>query len=261
VHRAYWTPAPEEKERLSARFAALDWRELLRLHHLVCLDLLHAAGLSTVGRTSPEMERQLDAQPGPDADLCAKSAARLLLPESPYRPRLSFIFQRKGDETPLNRRAPDQTGELRNASLTHLGALEVIRLDPQQRPAVVDFVPFDAIQTVHLGPPSLYPPARIDYEESGRSDVACLPLLYGPSWFTPEASDRDGSMTRFICHVKGLPAGIGLGHQDLTTGTALFGLGSLEVVEFPLDASAPDFQARCQKRGLDPSVVRKATGK
>jgi hypothetical protein len=250
VHRAYWTPAPAEKERLlRARIEGMSWRDILRLHHLTCLDLLHGAGLTRLG--DERFEMMVDAAPGPDAELCAALAARLRGPTSPYRPRLAFVFQRGSAS-----KEPSLRGPLTNASLTHLGALEVIRLEQDQRPTGVDFVPLDALHSVHIGPPSLFPPARLEYEEEGRSEVVALPLLYGPSWFTPRPRDRDGTETTFICHIKDVSSGLGLGHQDFTNGSSLFGLGSIEQIAFPLDVDAPDFEERCRKRGLDPAQVR-----
>lgn len=251
VHRAYWTPAPEERERLlQARTQGLSWRDLLRLHHLVCLDLLHAGGLTTLG--DDRFQPMADAATGPDAELCASLAERLRGPTSPYRPRLAYVTQRGNASGEPNLRGP-----LANASLTHFGALEAIRLE-EMRPIAVDFVPFDALHSVHVGPPSLFPPARLDYEEPDRSEVVALPLLYGPSWFTPLTRDRDGSETSFVCHIREVSAGIGLGHQDFTSGSTLFGLGSVEAIEFPLDLSAPDFEEHCRRRGLDPEQVRAA---
>jgi hypothetical protein len=247
VHRAYWTRSAAEKDDLVSRAPSLDWREVLRLHHLVCLDLLAAAG--------NDVEKSLDAAPGANTDLCVKTLERLRSPESPYRPRVAGVFQRgKGADAP---RPPDLRGPLSNASFSHLGALEVIRLKDQQ-PTAVDFVPFDALQAVNLGPPSLYPPARLDYEEPGRTEVVCLPLLYGPSWTTPDESDRNGSMTRFVCHIKGVEGGLGIGHQDFRCDQSLFGLGSVEGIVFPLVLDAPDFEERCRKRGLDPATVRQS---
>jgi hypothetical protein len=250
VHRAYWTPAPEEKQRLlGARIEGMSWRDILRLHHLASLDLLHAAGLTRLG--DERFEAMAKATAGPDAELCAALAGRLHGPTSPYRPRLAFVFQRGCPPE-----EPSQRGELANASLTHLGALEVIRLERDMRPTAVDFVPFDALHSVHVGPPSLFPPARLEYEQQGRNEVVALPLLYGPSWFTPQPRDRDGSTTAFVCHLEGASGGIGLGHQDFTNGSSVFGLGSIEQIAFPLDVEAPDFEERCRRRGLDPAQVR-----
>ena len=230
LHRAYWSPAPDEKQRLqAATIEGLSWRDLLRLHHLVCLDLLHAAGLTEASEDA--LGKMLELPEGPDAELYARLVERLRGPTSPYRPRQACIFQRRRvDPTPA-RPEPDLRGELSNASLTHLAALEVIKLEGT-RPTGVDFVPFEALHSVHLGPPSLFPPARLDYVEAGRGEVVALPLLYGASWFSARPSDRDGSMTHFVCHLKSTPGGIGLGHQDFTAGGALFGLGSIEAIEF-----------------------------
>jgi hypothetical protein len=256
LQRAYWTPSPTEKERLRERIDTLEWPELLRLHHLNCLDLMYACGLT--GANLDDFDQMGELPASPDAELCEKLVEHLTSSRSPFRPRIALVFQRHRIGQPLNaNREPELRGELQNASLTHLGALEVIRTE-QHRPAAIAFLPFDTLQSIQIGPASLFLSARLDYEEPDRSEVVFLPMLYGASWFTPEPILRDGSMTHFMFGPKGASVGVGLGHQDFLINEQLFGIASIELIEFPLDMRTLDFEERCRKRGLDPSEVRRS---
>ena len=62
LQRAYWQPAPAEKAALTGRLEALLPGELLRLHHLNCLDLLKRAQ-----RPPPDDEFEVGWQLHPDA--------------------------------------------------------------------------------------------------------------------------------------------------------------------------------------------------
>lgn len=268
LQQSYWTFDPEEKDALLQRRAepdGLSWPERLRLHHLACLEMLG--------------DQPLDGLQGPPAN--AESAAlveelawTLLGPQSPYRPRLALVFQGEGELQEGD--TPDQQGLLLNPSLTHLGALEVIHVDEQVMPVGIGFVPMDELHAVVLPrPPSLLRVAQLLYEDQ-RVQMVLLPLLYGLSWRSGQATDTDGSMTRFLCHVQldeQAPSpehfapgslGVGIGHQDLVVhntddeGQNLFGLGSVRHIEFPLDMSDPRFDERCRARGLDPEQIRRA---
>jgi hypothetical protein len=273
LQQAYWTFDLEEKNALLQRRAeapdqqdepdGLSWPERLRLHHLACLEMLGDQPLDG-----------LQAQPA-DAETTAlveELAWALLGPQSPYRPRLALVFQGEGELEEGD--TPDQQGLLLNPALTHLGALEVIRVDEQVMPVEIDFVPMDALHAVVLPrPPSLLRVAQLLYEDQ-RVEMVLLPLLYGLSWRSGQATDTDGSMTRFLGHVElgdQAPSpghfapgslGVGIGHQDLVVhsdeGQNLFGLGSVRHIEFPLDISDPHFDERCRARGLDPEQIRRA---
>jgi hypothetical protein len=255
---AYWSYDEAEKRALEGRpLDALSWPELLRLHHLACLELLR----------SPTGRRQLA---GRDSDeplrdgLCRETITRLLCPESPYRERHCEVW-RAGPEAS---EVADMGGPLANASLTHAGCLEVIRLDETDTPTELAFVPFDEIRGVVLGPSALFRMARLAYED-GREEIVLVPLLYGLSWLTDEEHLRDGSMTRFCCHVdvpgRGASLGIGVGHQDLMLrgddgSQMLFGLGSVGEIATSLETSDPNFDAKCRGRGLDPEAIRERIG-
>ena len=217
--REYWTPAPGERAQLEPGVESLPWPKLLRLHHLVCLELLHANGLTTDGGA-------MDLPESPAAALWVKTAARLASPESPFHPRSADVLQRARGPNP----GKLLSGDLRNASSSHFGALEVMRLE-NNHPVALDFVPFGELARVGVGPRSLFPPAQLLYRD-GKKDVVCLPLIYGASWFSAQATDQDGSMTRFVLHHRGVEGGVGLGHQDFTSGGALFGLGSVQQIDF-----------------------------
>jgi hypothetical protein len=258
----YWRYDAAEKRALEGRhLETLSWPELLRLHHLACLELLQ----------SPAGRRQLagrGSDDSPDEPLraaqCQETIARLLCPESPYRERSCEVW-RAGPEASDE---ADMQGPLTNASLTHAGCLEVIHLDETHAPTELAFVPFDEIRGVVLGDPALFRAARLVYE-GGREEFVLVPLLYGLSWLTDEESDRDGSLTRFCCHVdvpgRGASLGIGVGHQDLMfrsddDSQMLVGLGSVGEITTSLETSDPNFDAKCWGRGLDPNAIRDRIG-
>lgn len=235
LHRAYWTFALEEKAALLARgLGALTWAETLRLHHLSCLEILESdAGRAEFSDESfPDPERMEAITGMPAAALSRDLVARLLSAESPYRPRRAAVWQAKNDQE--ERRPPDMLGVFGNASVTHLGSLEILRLNEHDEPGEVAFVPLSEIVTVVLGPRALFRPVRIFYVD-GREEVAFAPMLYATSWSSPSEYLRSGQMTQFVCPVgaNGWHSGMGVGQQDLTIQegnghASLFGIASVE---------------------------------
>src|ERR1700733_3145341 len=70
--RAYWTHNAGEQSELESRSPdQLDWKNRLRLHHLICLERL-LPGLAETRKA------EIDER-------CRQSTRRLLAPESPYR--------------------------------------------------------------------------------------------------------------------------------------------------------------------------------
>lgn len=142
LQRDYWTYRVEEHASLQARgWGQLAWPERLRLHHLNCLAVLEQEPFRRELH-----EEDLDAgndnpEPSEAQARCRETATALLAPDSPYRPRIGMVWQ--GEQGPQEERPPDLEGVLSNASLTHLGSLEVMRLDGQMRPRELAFVPFD----------------------------------------------------------------------------------------------------------------------
>lgn len=257
LQRTYWKSEPIEKEGLTERIESLDWNELLRLHHLNCLDLALDCGLANA--SLDDFDNMPDLPACPETELCKKLVGRLGSAQSPFRPRIGLVIQRSHHgQLQSDNRESQLHGELQNASITHLGALEVIRIE-QQLPSVA-FVPLDELQSIQIGPPSLFSSAMLNYEAPGRSEMVYLPLIYGLSWLTEEAILRDESFTHFMFSLKGISMGMGLGQQDFQINESLFGLASIESIEFPLDMRAQDFEERCRRRGLDPSDVRRMYG-
>jgi hypothetical protein len=236
----YWRAAPEEQAMLAAKFPhGLSWRETFRLHHLVCCDRFLGSGDETLLRPLVE---------------------RLLSEESPYRPRHGCLWQQSSPENDY-----DLAGSLLNASLTHLGALEVLRLTPTHEPIAVDFLAFDDIWDLAMNRSQFFRPARV-LLENGSEEVVAVPMLYGLSWASESSMDQDGRMTRFERHfVTGMQQipdlGIGLGQQDLTVSKdgrekALLGLGSVQRLQFALNLADRSFDEKARGRGLDPAKIR-----
>lgn len=217
--RTYWTRAPDELARLAPELDSLPWPKLLRLHHLISTELMHASGALSGGSS-------IDLPEGENTTLYIRTAARMVSADSPYLPKPASVIQRPRGTVQL----PTRQGELRNASNTHHGALEVIRLK-NNHPVALDFIGFGELARVSFGPQSLFPPANIQYRD-GRNEVVCVPLLYGCSWFSTEPSDQNGSMTRFIGHHKQTQGGMGVGHSDFMCDGVMFGVGSVQQIDF-----------------------------
>mgnify|MGYP001580222306 CR=1 FL=1 len=276
LQQAYWTANPEERAALTERFPAeLSWPERLRLHHLLCLEL--------VGDRALDDETLLDSVDKEDNETLAlveQTYALLVSNESPYLGRVAMVFQGVGEVEEDEQ--PSLAGCLFNPSLTHLGSLEIIRVNDDLEPEAIDFVPFDVLHAVSFPtPPAIYRAAQLFYEDK-QSELCFVPLLYGISHRSPLDSDKDGSQTRFACHVGcelspaqrclsfqnisdgGAALGLGIGQQDLSVSdgesSSLFGLASLKLVDFPLDIADPSFDDRCRRRGLDPEALRRDHG-
>jgi len=259
IQEAYWTLDREEKEALLAKsLDALSWREKLRLLHLTVLEILETEeGKRQL--TATEMTGASDAPDGEPARLCADLVKRLMVKESPFRPRRLAIWQ--GTPNAVSERPADIEAFCRNASITHLGAIEVIRLDEKGEPRELAFVGLDEIRGAIFQGRA----ARLFYDDGRQDEIVWVPLLYGWSWRTPNTYDQDGTMTRFRCHVKveGIEnrLAVGIGHQDVVArqqdgSQTLFGIGSVGEIAVGLELDDPKFEAKCRARGLDPAEVR-----
>ena len=253
MHRDYWTLDADALAQLETRGVEhLGWGELLRLHHLICLQRLN---------TGPEREIA--------SEKCRQTVRRLLAPDSPYRPRPAVIWQERSAQ-PEPDRDPDLDGELVNASLTHLGCLEVYRFDAAKQPSRMDFVSFDELTGMQFGPKRLIRAAKLIYED-GHTEIVLVPLLYGLTWSYGNDEDRAARMTRFLLHLEEMEPGLswasgtGVGQQDLSIrhqdgGATLCGLGSVSEIVFPLDLLDPRFDEKARARGIDPDEARKQMG-
>ncbi len=180
LQKAYWKHQPEEQANLEQQgFNQLNWRERLRLHHLNCLDMLNAGPQRSAAK-----------------EKCCQNIQLLLGSESPFRPRSAMVWQGESAQ-PETEREPDQQGVLLNPSVTHFGSLEVLRLDPSNKPIQIDFVSFDELTGIMFGPQSMFRVAKLFFED-GRNEIVYIPLLYGLTSTFGNEFDRAGKMTRFL---------------------------------------------------------------
>jgi hypothetical protein len=231
IQQKYWTPNPDEKKSLLEKGSDdLGWEQALRLLHLTCLELLSDGSCK---EQFIEYAEPAEVPLGDDRELILKLITRLSSEGSPCKPRLADVWQGKADGS--NMRNSDLQGLLHNASLTHLGCIEVIRLDDIKRPSEMAFIPLGDLKDVVLDRPALFRHAELIFKDGRPDEKVILPLLYGISWFSPYANDQDGSFTRFICSLQPkedrMAFSIGVGHQDFFIesggGTSLLGLGSI----------------------------------
>jgi hypothetical protein len=146
----------------------------------------------------------------------------------------------------------------------------VYRVDALKHPRRIDFVGFDELTGVQVGPASLIRTAKLTYED-GHTETVLVPLLYGLTWSYGSDADRAARMTRFLLHLDEMEAGqrwasgTGVGQQDLSIrrqdgGGSLFGLGSVSEIVFPLDLLDPRFDEKARARGIDPDDARRQMG-
>lgn len=262
LQQKYWTPNPDEKRRFLERSVdELKWDETLRLLHLVCLDMISSG--SCKDQLVSEELGPIDAPKGDNRELLVQLVTRLYSETSPYKPRHVAVWQGNAGES--GKRKPDMQGVFRNASLTHLGCIEVIRLDAHQQPAELVFVPLDELRGAVFASPAMFRYARLFFDDGRPDEIVLAPIFYGISWSTPFAFDQDGTFTRFICSVEGdswQALSVGVGHQDFVVEKdsnipAFFGLSSVVELMIELSADDPKFDQKCRARGLDPATVRK----
>lgn len=260
LQRKYWSPSPDEKGSLQARgMTALSWREKLRLLHLACLDELSTEASRRI--LDSEDPDPTDMPPGPNRDLVAALVTNLRSAASPFRPRHASIWTGKAGES--EQREPNAQGLFENASLTHLGALEVVRLDGQGQPVEIAFVPLGDLRGVVVASPALFRLAKLLFDDGRPDEIVLLPLIYGVSWSTANPANHDGSLTTFVSSIelsgKDQVASIGIGHQDFVVhgaGEHMIGLGNIGEIMITLSVDDPRFEQKCRARGLDPAAVR-----
>jgi hypothetical protein len=200
----YWSVNNKEKEALLAQFPEdLDWKGLLRLHHLLCMEALDTStgGLSqTKTPSSPSWEIRL---------LLNKTTNKLLHDKSPYRPRYCEI---EFDILTRQKHFKRISGVLMNASLTHLGSIEVIRINPELHPVSIDFIPLERVHSIMNNTKG----ALVTYTDKKEKDICYLASHYFYSSACHQFINRE--QTDYIYILKQdnhnyLP-GIGLGVQE-----------------------------------------------
>lgn len=266
MQQAYWTPNAREKaDLMRVGVERLDWSKTLRLLHLACLDLI-TTGPAKAAFDSGDIEEDdgSSAAKGDDVELVKQLFQKLNAPTSPYQPRRAFLWKGKPGES--DQRPPDLQGVLRNASLTHLGCIEIIRLEGQEKPKEVAFIPFDDLRGALFAPAGTFRFGKLFFETEAEDEMVLAPLLYGISFRSKHAWDKDGTMTRFVCHMHleagKMDQGIGVGHQDFvmegSDNQTLFGFSTIGELMMALTLDDPKFEQKCRARGLDPDQVRQS---
>ncbi|MCP4131857.1 MAG: hypothetical protein GY754_12830 [bacterium] len=262
LQEEYWTFNVQEKENLLKNYpTGISWSETIRLHHLACMELLALPEVQKqLNSDSPDDESEL-----PDGEVktfCTELVERLLEPQSPFRVHHAAIWQNSPGSQD---REHDIEGQFLNASITHLGSLEVFKVDEDFMPVEIEFIPFDTIRGAIFANNSLLRMVKIFFEYGREEEVFLTPLLYGISHQTGKEFYKDGSFTGFIAHLGiqnslGI-SGIGVGHQDFVaagennSGASLFGLGSINELMMSLNTADTNFEEKCRSRGLDPNTV------
>ena len=262
LQRKYWTSDHEEKASLLSKYpVGLTEKELLRLVHLICIEYLESEkGGKHLNEDDFDQTPEWGAN---NQNICTEIVSQLLDKKSAFCSKKCFIWQ--GEVGESQNREPDHQGDFLNASLSHLGCLEVIKVDEKQSPLAVDFIPFDAIRGVVFAQPSLFRAAKIFYDSEKEDEIVLIPMNYGLSWMSFNEFDHDGSMTRFCCHIEtknGTSMGLGLGQQDFTVidsngNQQMFGINSIGEIMVGLEITDPKFEIKCKARGLDPAEVMK----
>lgn len=248
LQRKYWTFDQAEMDSLAARRPAdLDFPTLLRLHHLYCMEIFRQHGDEATDVELSSAHRDV--------------VGLLFGANGKCRSRHCVLGMGQAGKV-----QKEHQGLLSNASVTHLGCLEVIRLGPSNEPKELAFVPLDDIRGAIFAAPSLFRGAKLFYDDGRPDEIVSVPLLYGLSWQTSNDFDHDGTMTRFCCHleVEGQVqrSGIGLGQQDVAIqsekgGATLMGLGAVGEIMVALEMTDARFETKCRARGLNPEVIRR----
>ncbi len=279
IQEKYWRfDASEKASLLENDPFLLPWPKMLRLNHLCCLEMLETEEGKAYLRDPDAYPADLQAGKISELRLDLKLEfwpellQKLVSQDSPYRPRHCLIWQ----GTPVNdkQREPDLTGRCMNASLTHFGSFEVIKVDADLNPMELHFVGLHEIRHIKFGNSGLFRATKLIYDDERDDEIVWMPLLYGVSWKCQETCDRDGSFTRTIAHIQleleGMDTnfGIAIGHQDLLIRNAekpdqemVFGLGSIDEIGVALEFDDPKFEIRCRARGLNPDEVRRMISK
>jgi hypothetical protein len=233
----YWTFNATEQAALAARgIESLPWPDLLRLHHLNCLEAFQADHIRQ--RLESDDFSSNPQKPSEAIERCRQTGNRLLSAESPYRPRHAAVWQRSPDAH--GQQEPTAQGELGNPSLTHLGCLEALRLNEQQRPHELAFIPFGALRGVSMSTPRYFRVARLSFDGGRPDETVYLPLLYAMTWRSTSEFLREGRMTFFLEYPSGDgPAskyGLGVGQQDFVIDTngerTMFGHSAVAQIAF-----------------------------
>ncbi|MBN2442849.1 MAG: hypothetical protein JXJ04_15940 [Spirochaetales bacterium] len=206
IQQNYWTFNKGEKEILLSQFPRIsDWKDLLRLHHLLCMEAFHdhmkGNFIFSRNKISSHNNTYLELQ---------KTLAMLLSDESPYVPQQSEI---KFDILTRHKEFKKLTGILMNGSLTHLGSIEIVNVDSELTPLSISFLPLTHIKSIMINSKG----TLISYRNKKEKDICYLASHY----YVSKESRKyiNSNETEYICTKEyendHNEYGIGLGPQEL----------------------------------------------
>jgi len=259
LQQDYWSfDGMEKKELVRKPIEDLSWPQTLRLLHLACLEML---GDNDQLKGLPRGPAQ--AKTRSSRNLCMALLQRLIDEDSPYGPVAAVVFRGTTDASKLP--CFVSQGRAMNSSLTHLGALEVIRVDKSGKPKELAFVGLSELREVVFLNSGVFRAAHLTYADGRAKEAVLVPTVYGVSWHM--ADERDGARdgTRFYCHVKAQSLrenlGVAAGKQSIktvnTSGVCASGnLTGVSRIILGFSTSAPEFEEWCRANEIDPAELR-----
>lgn len=190
LQRTYWTYHAREHFAIKQLFeqpnhGGLTYVDLLRLHHLNCLELVQ----EELGHGLPQKK----TPPTPERlpPFAHRVLEVLLGANSPYAAGIGALWLAQSEEE-----QPDFKGGLFNSALTHLNSLECFQVDDQGQPTKLEFVPFRQVQSIAWADNAPYRPAMLTTPTGQRSVL--FSGVYGLSAHSTLPIDLDGSNARTL---------------------------------------------------------------
>jgi hypothetical protein len=179
IQNDYWLPNEKEKSKLLEKFPdKLNLQEQIRLHHLMCSELFNTKEVFEYANS--ERKSDFILSESELTETISKSAKMLIDGYNQCPPRVGAIWHDKPDENS----DPDAMGLIHNGSITHLGMLEVIEIDPDTNlPVKMKFISFKEISGIAIQGNSYFNFCNIFDQNDNSMGIQILPILYGYSAF------------------------------------------------------------------------------
>jgi len=226
---SYWQPNAAERTELFQNVEQLDWAQLMRLNHLLCAEIL-AEGSGKEQLVDLECGH-IDLPDGSLKEQLVTVVSKLISPSSPYHPQKGELVQGYDGSV--------FAGDVKNLSVTHLGALEVYACNEEGLPVRPEWIPYKDIEKLYMSSQSYdFLRVWVTYKDKRPKTIYLSPKRYGFSRQSPHQMDLDMSMTRFICHfeAQGSHLSIGIGMQDIQCsaegGSSVMGLPRVQEAYF-----------------------------
>jgi hypothetical protein len=218
IQKEYWTFNRKEKEILLAQFPHISkWKDILRLHHLLCMEIFQWYSANNLqDATYQSGQKKIPVQIQEAIVNLKNTTEKLLNEDSPYIPQACEI---KYDILTKFREFKKLEGTCMNASLSHLGSLEVFKVDGELNPLCIDFIPFSEIKTImHNADGTL-----ISYKDNKEKDICYLASHY---YFSKESTRyMESTISRYMCVQKKKCKLVGMYTEEARYYLTEYGLG------------------------------------